>query len=737
MRGGGEWGVENLEYDGGLAAIACVGGARAYEGGERHHGWARIVVVRGGGTRGVVFKAGDVSAHGNIPRVRSLFFLGARADLGRNSQFLFLVTALSRDFLALMTGCTTGAIALFFPSLLPSLAPNDRIPLTLLSAATPAYPFAMPMTAPTMSPNDMLRAYAAKHASETSTQRFPRGAGLKHTFHLSPLTTTGSTLCPTNWLLDLAPSPILFLFLAHDWAHCTQTSSLDPHLQTLYGFEVVHREDGADDDQWSFKRASPFRSLLPRIWDISASPPRELIDDEACFFCQPARAVTGIDILTLLPPELSLHILNLLSPTWPDPRAPAPVPAPQPSSRSSPAALSLAPGPVSPPITLSGVPSSSPAGVSRLRPSPHPRTSSLAAARMMKLPPLPPDAASPLPLTTSPAPTPSWRALYRARLTLERRRGSPAVTNEIAWQPPACVLSGHADSVYCLEFSRSHIFTGSCNRAVKVWSVRTGRLLGTFAGGHRGSVLCLKFDDCTMCVWDLWTESTEEDTEVHAEVRAVLRGHGGACSIGALIGGGSGHEGPVNAVGLESGEYDDADAKDKSEGDVGYGEGNKSQRHEGRVDIKSGEQVRTFEGHDRGLACIEFKGDLIISGSNDCKIKIWFASTGACLRTLVGHEALMRTLAFDPSSGCLVSASYNRSVWVWDLGALCGAGSGGAAGASAGGGSGAMRVVRDSHTSHIFDVKFDGRRIVSTSHDQKIVILDFSAGLGVDADFVV
>jgi hypothetical protein len=83
-----------------LAAVACVGGARAYEGGEQHHGWARIVVVRGGGARGVVFKAGDVSARGDIPRVRSLFFLAARADLGRKWQFLFLVTAFWRGFLA-------------------------------------------------------------------------------------------------------------------------------------------------------------------------------------------------------------------------------------------------------------------------------------------------------------------------------------------------------------------------------------------------------------------------------------------------------------------------------------------------------------------------------------------------------------------------------------------------------------------------------------------------------------
>lgn len=56
-----------------------------------------------------------------------------------------------------------------------------------------------------------------------------------------------------------------------------------------------------------------------------------------------------------------------------------------------------------------------------------------------------------------------------------------------------------------------------------------------------------------------------------------------------------------------------------------------------------------------------------MSGSNDCKIKIWSASTGECLRTLVGHEALVRALSFDVRSGRLVSASYDKSVKVWDL----------------------------------------------------------------------
>jgi len=65
-------------------------------------------------------------------------------------------------------------------------------------------------------------------------------------------------------------------------------------------------------------------------------------------------------------------------------------------------------------------------------------------------------------------------------------------------------------------------------------------------------------------------------------------------------------------------------------------------------DIPTGERLHTFEGHDCGLTCIEFRGDLIISGSNDKKIKIWSASTGECIQMLTGHEQLVRALSFDP-----------------------------------------------------------------------------------------
>lgn len=114
--------------------------------------------------------------------------------------------------------------------------------------------------------------------------------------------------------------------------------------------------------------------------------------------------------------------------------------------------------------------------------------------------------------------------------------------------------------MYCLEFDSARIITGSRDRTIKIWSLRTGRCLATFSG-HRGSVLCLKFEhdfhlndanalpdggangwrkglmvsgssDCSVCVWDLYSypvigEDGEEEIATVAEVRGILRGHTG------------------------------------------------------------------------------------------------------------------------------------------------------------------------------------------------------------------
>lgn len=85
--------------------------------------------------------------------------------------------------------------------------------------------------------------------------------------------------------------------------------------------------------------------------------------------------------------------------------------------------------------------------------------------------------------------------------------------------------------------------TGSRDRSIKVWSLRTGKLLRTLRG-HAGSVLCLKFDktgfmvsgssDCSIIAWDLSAKpggggagGGAGGAGGESEIRAVLTGHRG------------------------------------------------------------------------------------------------------------------------------------------------------------------------------------------------------------------
>ncbi|GJE93406.1 F-box/WD repeat-containing protein [Phanerochaete sordida] len=551
---------------------------------------------------------------------------------------------------------------------------------------------------------------------------------------------------PYAYSYSAAPTPFNSLRISHSNSTSYKGSrnfNLLPRLwevlrESSPAKKGKRRFDAATQDLWGEFDGSGYI-------DYAKLPPLdgeegELIDDEACFI--DVRAVTGLDIIANIPDELALHLLSFLD--LPDVVA---------CMRVSRTWGRLA----------------SDNAVWRSLFARKRSDGWLLDLRRLKYPALSKSKAI-LPkadLATSRAfeiPAPlrlDWYSLYKNRAELDRRwsanpfpgRGEDK-ENAVAWAPRKREMGGqgmkHADSVYCLEFDSSRIITGSRDRTIKIWSVKTGRCLLTITG-HQGSVLCLRFErdfdlddanavpegqgwhrgtmvsgssDCSVIVWDLYsypvTDEGDEEFVIAAKVRGHLRGHTGgvldlrienkwiiSCGKDASVlvwdratmtlhRAFRGHEGPVNAVGVEG------DRLASASGD-------------GKMmlwDMSTGERIRTFDAHDRGLACIEFKGDLIISGSNDCKIKVWSAATGECLRTLHGHSMLVRTLSYDPASGRLVSGSYDRSIKVWDV----------ATG----------KVVRDFprvHESHIFDIKFNCCRIVSVSHDHRIIVHDFDHDL--------
>ncbi|KAG9103748.1 hypothetical protein FRC07_009929 [Ceratobasidium sp. 392] len=284
-----------------------------------------------------------------------------------------------------------------------------------------------------------------------------------------------------------------------------------------------------------------------------------------------------------------------------------------------------------------------------------------------------------------------WRALFYRQLgwtvNLSRRRAQTIKLWSVRTGELRETLVAHEGSVLCLKVElgpagSGFMCSGSSDRTVRVWEREGGVwVVRAVLSGHAGGVLDLRMDE-------RWIVSCSKDTLIRVWDRQTLEMH---CVL-------RGHEGPVNAVGLQAGQVVSAS-----------GDGTMI-----LWDIETGNRVRTFVGHDKGLACVEFKGDTIISGSNDRKIKVWSASTGECILTLPGHELLVRALAYDAVSGRLVSASYDRTIKVWDL-SDC-----------RDGGWKLVREFKNLHDSHIFDVKFDATKIVSTSHDQKILVLDFA-----------
>ncbi|GAA5899485.1 uncharacterized protein JCM6883_005237 [Sporobolomyces salmoneus] len=326
-----------------------------------------------------------------------------------------------------------------------------------------------------------------------------------------------------------------------------------------------------------------------------------------------------------------------------------------------------------------------------------------------------------------------WPTLFRDRWLLEKRwnDGNPSWN----W------LEGHEDSVYCVQFDEKKVISGSRDKTIRVWDTASGTATRILKG-HEGSILCLQYDneillsgssDSRILMWDLVGE--EGTGKGKYEIKKTLIGHAMAVldlcfddkwivssskdtttrvwhrKTGDFFRSFSGHRGPVNAVALNQ------DRVLTASGDAFMK----------MWDISTGRALRTFSGHTRGLACVEWShdGKEIVSAGNDQIIKLWNAETGECLKEFKGHTDLVRGLSFDPTSRKIVSVGYDKTTRVWAVDDE---------GEAIEGSSTKVVTAKHrfrSHASLVFDVAFDVSRIVSSSHDRRILLMDFASGLDV------
>ncbi|GAB7353109.1 hypothetical protein MBLNU459_g3650t1 [Dothideomycetes sp. NU459] len=350
-------------------------------------------------------------------------------------------------------------------------------------------------------------------------------------------------------------------------------------------------------------------------------------------------------------------------------------------------------------------------------------------------------------------PIQQWEKMFDARRKIDKNwaRGDQG--------GKGVYLAGHTDSVYCVQFDEQKIITGSRDRTIRVWDINTLKCLKVIGGPsvrpgpgpkvlrtveypkfhhaeasvngtpygnsiyhvpsdfHSASILCLQYDDEILVTGSSDNDLLIWDIKTWEPIRRLKQHTGGVldvafddkhiiscskdCSIIVWdrktlepIRTLNGHRGPVNAVQLRGNLLVSASGDGVAR----------------LWDLNKMDCVREFPPKERGLAAVEFSDDAkyVLAGGNDHITYKFDVATGAEVKTFTGHTQLVRSLFLDTQNRRVVSGSYDLDlrVYDYDTGALLGR-------------------FAEWTTSWMLAAKCDYRRIVSTSQDGRILLIDF------------
>ena len=231
--------------------------------------------------------------------------------------------------------------------------------------------------------------------------------------------------------------------------------------------------------------------------------------------------------------------------------------------------------------------------------------------------------------------TVEWRQVFVERFKLRR-----------AWMGGQChvrTFEGHTGGISCVQFDGGRIVSGSHDKSIKVWNVKTNSPWSVITlAGHSGEVRCLHLDgnrlvsgstDLTIKVWDL---------------SISLNWSSIACRVTMV-----GHTDTVRCVQMEQ-------ARDR----VISGSYDTTLKV---WELRTGICVKTLRGHTGPVLAIQAQGDRLVSGSGDKTIRLWQVDTGYCEASLAGHNDAVTCLTLDREQSRVISGSLDRTIKVWSI----------------------------------------------------------------------